>query len=523
MLSAGVWLSLSGCFGSKQRKFPGGIVGANFQSGHMLRTGGFPQPSATREKKAVIVGGGISGLSAAWWLERRGFTDYELLELDKQVGGNSQSGENAVSAYPWGAHYIPVPGEETEYLRLLLEEMQVITGRDSSGRPQYDELFLCAAPEERLFILGSWQAGLLPSIGVNAEDRAEYDRFFALIKDYRNLKGSDDRRAFAIPIDLSSRDEKYLTLDRISFADFLTAQNFKSKPLIWYLDYCCLDDYGVPSAGVSAWAGIHYFAARGAWADGIDGYEVITWPEGNGKLVHHMRDKAKPRLNTSAVVYSIAIQDDSYLVDYFDTAEKTSKRIRTANVIFAAPRFTAPFIVKGLRESAPEYLSELDYSPWMVANVTVKTFPGFEDCAWDNVFYQSPSLGYVVATHQDLETYRNRSVLTYYLPLAGTTAKEARTEALARTFDEWCQMIVGDLRIAHRQIEDYIERIDVLVWGHGMIRPKPGYIWSKNRAQRLDKFGGIIFAHSDMSGVSIFEEAQYWGVQAAEKILSQHA
>jgi hypothetical protein len=33
--------------------------------------------------------------------------------------------------------------------------------------------------------------------------------------------------------------------------------------------------------------------------------------------------------------------------------------------------------------------------------------------------------------------------------------------------------------------------------------------------------GNVHFAHTDMSGISIFEEAQYRGVLAAKKVLGQ--
>jgi len=48
----------------------------------------------------AIVGGGIGGLSAAWWLEKRGCHDFVLLELEDRAGGNARWGENEVSAYP---------------------------------------------------------------------------------------------------------------------------------------------------------------------------------------------------------------------------------------------------------------------------------------------------------------------------------------------------------------------------------------------------------------------------------------
>ena len=41
-------------------------------------------------KKIVIIGGGISGLSAAWKLSEHGYKTY-IIELDKQIGGLAKS------------------------------------------------------------------------------------------------------------------------------------------------------------------------------------------------------------------------------------------------------------------------------------------------------------------------------------------------------------------------------------------------------------------------------------------------
>ena len=70
----------------------------------------FLRPSRIEKVSVVIVGGGIAGLSAAWRLHKRGFHDFVLLEMNDQAGGNSRWGENEITAYPWAAHYVPVPG-----------------------------------------------------------------------------------------------------------------------------------------------------------------------------------------------------------------------------------------------------------------------------------------------------------------------------------------------------------------------------------------------------------------------------
>jgi len=52
-----------------------------------------------------------------------------------------------------------------------------------------------------------------------------------------------------------------------------------------------------------------------------------------------------------------------------------------------------------------------------------------------------------------------------------------------------------------------------------MARPVPGLIWGE--ARRLFAADGerVRFAHADVSGFSLFEEAQYRGVLAAERTL----
>jgi hypothetical protein len=56
--------------------------------------------------------------------------------------------------------------------------------------------------------------------------------------------------------------------------------------------------------------------------------------------------------------------------------------------------------------------------------------------------------------------------------------------------------------------------------GHAMIRPTPGFLSSP--ARRLLRTGAdrLFFAHSDVSGLSLFEEAQHRGVVAADRALA---
>lgn len=500
------------------RAIPGSILGASAALGHRLRDNPPPPPSSTEDRETVIVGGGIAGLSAAWWLERNGHKNFRLLELEQEAGGNSRSGRNEVSAYPWAAHYVPLPTKESTYVRELFEELGVITGYQK-GLPVYNEYYLCADPHERLFIQGQWQDGLVPQIGITEKDKAQYKEFFRKMNEYKLAKGRDGRAAFAIPVDASSSDPLFRRLDTISMDAFLKENGWDSRPLHWYVNYCCRDDYGRNASHISAWAGVHYFASRSGAAANADSSTVLTWPEGNGWIVNKLREKIGDKIQSNSLVFSITEKKGLTEVDSFDPTTNKSSRIQAKNVIFAAPRFVAARVIPDLKEQP--YLKELEYAPWMVANVTLKALPTGRGAplSWDNVSYYGNSLGYVVATHQNLALHPYRTVVTFFLPLDEEIPATSRRSALERTHAAWANLVAENLEKMHPGIRGNISNIDVMVWGHGMISPSPGFLWGKGREQMKKKLGAIRFAHSDMSGVSIFEEAQFHGVEAAKDVL----
>lgn len=508
---------------SSPASFPGAILGASATLGHRLRTGHFPPPSHEQRVGIAIVGGGIAGLSAGWRLQKAGFEDFTLLELEDEVGGNSRSGENAVSPYPWGAHYVPLPSAEAKWVRELFEELGVIEGYDSQGEPLYNELYLCADPQDRLYIHGRWQEGLVPEFGITPEDRRQYASFFAAMETFRKARGKDGRPAFCIPLDQSSRDPAFTALDRLSMAAYMDQNGWTSPPLRWYVDYCCRDDYGCRLEETSAWAGIHYFASRSGDTRDLEG-EVLTWPEGNGWLVKQLRKKLDARIQTQVLVTDVTpLPSGEVALELFDARTETTTRLIAMAAILAIPRFVAARILQPLRQSPPAYLEAFSYAPWMVANVTVNALPTGRGVplAWDNVPYGGPSLGYVVATHQNVEQYpRSSTVLTYYLPLCDGDPATERQRAYARSHGEWTATVVADLARMHPGIEKTITQVDVWVWGHAMVRPTPGFLWGADRQQALKPVGNVFFAHSDMSGISIFEEAQYRGVVAADQALA---
>lgn len=515
---------IAGC--GNARPIAGGFIGPSVDVGHRLRDGVpiVPSENDWEEFDAVVVGGGVAGLAAARRLVQGGIDRVVVLELESQSGGTSVGGESDVTRYPWGAHYLPVPLPENQPLIALLNELGVLERIDDNGRPIVAEQYLCRDPEERLFANGRWLEGLLPDQLLTSNDRTELAAFQAEVDRWVTWRDASGRRAFAIPLDTSSDDPVCTALDQITFQEWLDQQSLHSTPLRWMLDYACRDDYGCTLEQTSAWAGLFYFAARQE-APGEHAQPLITWPEGNARLVTHLADGLGERVRTGVAVAEIRTsesdQDDVELLG-FNTTDGSTVAIRSRRVILAVPQFLVPYLLKDFPNERVQAARQFSYAPWLVANLHLRDRPRSlgVSLAWDSVFLDSDSLGYITATHQTGNDY-GPTVLTYYSPFCDADPRAARQRLLDMTWNDVCNLILADMQPAHPEIRELVERIDVMRWGHGMIRPQAGFVWSRARREAASPWRGVHFAHTDLSGVALFEEAFHHGLRAAEEVLGE--
>jgi len=515
-------LPLIGC--TPAPPIEGGFVGISHERGHLLRPASrsVPPPASLHKTRVLILGGGVAGLAAARALRLRGMNDFALLELEDSAGGNSRGGQVNGIACPLGAHYLPVPGDDAHDVQDLLEEFGV--RQRVSGRWVYDERHLCHSPQERLFINGQWQDGLLPLQDMDATTLADYQRFAGLVQQ------ASAQGKFTLPISKSPLAQSHRALDAMTFESWLNQQQLASPALRWYLDYCCRDDYGAGLASVSAWAGIHYFASRhGFHAPGAEPSAerepgVLTWPEGNGWLTQRLAAPLGERLRTGRVVLRVVAAKHGVEVDAFNTSTQAVERWQAAQCVVALPLFVAARVVENPPPALLQAASALRYAPWLVANLHIKTAlhdrPGAAP-SWDNVIYNGANdprfhgLGYVDARHQSLQAVPGETVLTYYRAFGLDPAQ--RQSLYAQPWSHWRDAVLAELSTAHPDLPEKATRLDVMRYGHAMSTPVPG-IRSSAALAALQQpmpapWARLQFAHSDLSGYSVFEEAFGQGVR----------
>jgi hypothetical protein len=238
-------------------------------------------------------------------------------------------------------------------------------------------------------------------------------------------------------------------------------------------------------------------------------------------LYNQIRTKVRLSLVVTDVIPVESTQGSNVDVIAVDHDARTALGFHTRRVIFAVPQFLTRYLIRPCRDHSPSESSVFEYGPWFVANLFLQDRPAERDfpLAWDNVLYESPALGYVVATHQRGMDH-GPTIFTYYYPFCETDARAAREKLFGMDWQSCADVVLTDLRRAHPDLDTLVHRLDVMRWGHAMIRPRPGTLWSPARQTAALPFRGIHFAHTDLSGIALFEEAFYHGVRAAEEVLA---
>jgi hypothetical protein len=499
-------------------QFPGMALGHQIRDFHRQAKANIPPVT---HANIVVIGSGAAALCAMWQLHKNQQTQLLLLE-GPEKNGNNAFGQYEQYRFPTGAHYLAMPSHESTHILDLLQDLGLYQNQ------QFDEMSLVHAPAERIWHNGVWQNDLLPVIDSDSQ------RFFQTVETLQKAIGNDQKPVFTIPIAQASEDPHWLKLDNMPFAAWLKQENYHSSSLLWYLNYCCLDDYGQGIDAVSAWAGLQYFAARNYHPEST---QLLTWPNGLGHLSTQIRQRIGLKeintldklpdhyyyaLNSSAM----QIEEHPEHVDIHCLIHGQAHIIRAKQAICAMPLYIASKVVSNIGQYGFDAKQHLPtYAPWLIGNFVLNSFPQEKNStlAWDNVVYPNHGLGYVNSTHQAIRVAKpEKTVFTSYRALDHMAPNEMRKWLTTASEKELIDLASEDLsQVYGKEFWWRLEHIQLSVRGHAMASPNIGYLSNAGLKALQNNHSRLLFAHSDLSGYSIFEEAAWHGIAAAKKILAK--
>ncbi|HEY5999483.1 MAG TPA: FAD-dependent oxidoreductase [bacterium] len=455
-----------------------------------VRDGGtVPPPSSGRSAQVCIVGGGLSGLAAAYRLRD---TDLVLLEHLKSTGGHAARGRWKDVWYSECAAYFvePEPPLDAFYEELKFPFKKIEEPSDS-------------ALIDGKYVLDTFGggAGKLPF-----PDAARKD-FARMRKEMEKLLESDDYPN--MPIGDGTAEAR--KLDRMTWADWLLKERGFHPAVKIFVDLYSRSALGAPSSEyLSAYAGLNFWAS--------EFMPRYTFPGGNAlaaEMLHDAVEKAgRGRIVKPATAVFVEPRERDVAVTYLD-AEGKAHLVEAKTVIMACPKFLARHIVKGIPKDQEAAIRELTYGTYVVANALCSE--PIVEASYDTWTNAAPFTDFIVAdwvsrTGASKRAPTKQQVLSVYWPTAYDHESPLKDGSFASFKEGTIAGLEKLLPGARKKIVD----VRLTRWGHALCHGKPGWYTEKSEIVKRS-MGRLHFAHSDNQGLPAFESALVEGLEAATR------
>ena len=431
--------------------------GEHFEICHQLRDGHhFERPSASAKADVVIVGGGVAGLSAAYFLQGK---DWLLLEKEDHFGGNAYEEEFDGQPFSTGSAYA-YRGDEGDQLaseiglRLPLVNMPDPTLVNKTHVPD------------------TWKTGI---------SQLPYPK--AVVDSFRKF------REHVSKMDVRGRMAE---LDLLPFSQFTSA--YAPEVQQWW-DIFGPSNWAATTKDTSAYVGL--YNAKDLFAGG-DGKRAIL-PGGLGcithKLVELLQPKYDERMLLNASVVAVVPEKESVSVTYLREGKPST--ITAKVVLMCTPKHITSRMVQGLPDAQRTAMHRTRYAPYAVVNLIFNKpvyNRGYDNWCPGNCFTD-----FIVAdwTVRNTPGYKQKNnILSFYTPL-----REAQRATLL-TDD-------GAKRLAVRVLSDFqkvlpefnVDPIEVRIYrrGHPMFLSTPGQ-YTQNRIAAAQPMDRIFFGNADSGG-----------------------
>jgi len=315
--------------------------------GYIAKKGG--RPAVSEKLPLVVIGGGVAGLSAAYFLK-----DLKplILEQAPQFGGNAKGEKVGSTAFAIGAAYLVKP-DEGSAVEALLKELDLETSLREEKSDDMSVLF--GKKVNKPF----WEGATDP------EAASEFRRVRDVLKNVLENQYPD------IPYVEDSAISKELLYewDSMSFKVWMDKNLGPVHPHIEeYLQLYSWSSFCGSLSEVSAAQMLNFITSE------MD--SILALPGGNAAITERLYTRlqeglGQKNLRASCFVLEMTINQDGVLITYED--EKGQLRaIQAQACVFASPKFVAARVIKDLPADQLKAIDDMNYRAYIVANVILK-------------------------------------------------------------------------------------------------------------------------------------------------------
>jgi hypothetical protein len=433
------------------------VDGEHFEVCHQVRDGhAFDRPDASRKAEVIIIGGGVAGLSAAYFLRGK---DFLLLEKEDHFGGNAYQEEYEGQPFSTGSAYA-YKGDEGDQLAAEI-------GLKLLPVDNPDPTIV-----NKTFVADTWGKGI-DELPYPQAARASFRKFRDAMRKI-NLR------------------ERMMELD----SETLTKYTAGYAPEVqqWWDGYGP-SNWGAVSEETSAFVGI---SAMQDLASGGDAKRVIL-PGGLGcithKLVEVLQPQYKDRMLGDATVIAAVQDKDAVRVTYFYEGKLTTVAARA--VLMCTPKHITSRLVMNLPSDQRTAMRRTRFSPYPVVNVIFDK-PVY-NCGYDSWCPGNSFTDFIVAdwTVRNQPGYlQKNNILSFYTPLReyqrSTLLDEAACKNLAARVLSDFQKLMPEFNVDPVEVRIYRR-------GHPMYMATPGQ-YTKNRIAAAHPMDRIFFGNADSGG-----------------------
>lgn len=462
-------------------------VGDDPIQGHHVRDNPRMKAGEPQENfDVVIVGGGISGLTAAYELKDHNIL---LLEKDQVPGGAARRKEWNGIRYTLGATNIRL-GYEVE-----------LDGRKFDFLSSYfDELGLkwskIREPTDNYFIEGRRVRDILGEGVKELPYPPETQAKFKEAWDYlRTLVDSDD--CPVIPVE--ANNQAALAQDQFSFEDLLKKFGLEVKKTA---DLLSRSIFGENSDQVSAFAALCYL--KGEFGD------QYAAPGGTAQITEQLLSFLGDRVRSGRIATGIEQNDEAAYVTYLDDEFKPVT-VSCKAVIYAASKHVAPRIFRDLLPEKVRAIRKMRFDAYFLANLFCEDIVYKDSFAayFESGIFTDIVVNDWIAGNQGVG---GRQVLSLFCP----RGVEGRDELLSQSCHYWVGQILQDLERYGFDTER-IAGVEICRYGHHFAIPYPGFTTSVREIVAKPQ-GRYFFAKDDTQGVPALESAIWSGMRAAKEV-----